>query len=530
MAITEISVSKIYVLATEPTNKVKDRFWFDTTNNLLKRYDGTSWKPISVSSDDVVVLSSGNKISLTNYLNTQIAALAEGIDSKQDKLETYFEEVTEYNSKATIGAYEVKTNAAYVSITGGDDVTIDGGSVTIDSSSDVVINGAVSGTAISTSIPASINAASDNKILSEKAVADAISTKQDKLLYYSERSVGTPSATISVKNIKLNGSVAEGDGTTASGSYSHAEGGGTKTYGLNSHAEGYKTIAYSSYQHVQGKYNIDDTGNKYADIIGNGSSASAKSNAATVSWDGITWSQTDVRAGGTDQDNATYSLVNLSESKQDKLTFYYEDISTNQEASIQNADSFSIKNTNQGLILDNNNGGITIQSSTFNTGKGVISIANNIWEDSSDPILFDINGDGIKISDALKIPEIKNKQNSTDTALNTTNKTIVGAINELLASINANVITSTEQKRITTTSTSTGIQMSTTAKACMVSINPVNTNVGAIYISTSSDTAPTINPLYPDQMPKYKFPDASQVYIWSDITGDSVDLTIEYYG
>ena len=60
MAITEISVSKIYVLATEPTNKVKDRFWFDTTNNLLKRYDGTSWKPISVSSDDVVVLSSGN--------------------------------------------------------------------------------------------------------------------------------------------------------------------------------------------------------------------------------------------------------------------------------------------------------------------------------------------------------------------------------------------------------------------------------------------------------------------------------------
>ena len=72
--------------------------------------------------------------------------------------------------------------------------------------------------------------------------------------------------------------------------------------------------------------------------------------------------------------------------------------------------------------------------------------------------------------------------------------------------------------------------MSTTAKACMVSINPVKTNVGAIYISTSSDTAPTINPLYPDQMPKYKFPDASQVYIWSDVNGDSVDLTIEYYG
>ena len=104
MAITEISVSKIYVLATEPTNKVKDRFWFDTTlkntmkilwRNLLKRYDGTSWKPISVSSDDVVVLSSGNKISLTNYLNTQISALAEGIDSKQDKLSFYSEDLVD---------------------------------------------------------------------------------------------------------------------------------------------------------------------------------------------------------------------------------------------------------------------------------------------------------------------------------------------------------------------------------------------------------------------------------------------------
>ena len=91
MAIQEITVSKIYILATEPAKKVKDRFWFDTTNNILKRYDGTTWKPISVSSDDVAVLSDGSKISLTSYLNTQIAALAEGIDSKQDKLSYYTE-------------------------------------------------------------------------------------------------------------------------------------------------------------------------------------------------------------------------------------------------------------------------------------------------------------------------------------------------------------------------------------------------------------------------------------------------------
>ena len=549
MAITEISVSKIYVLATEPTNKVKDRFWFDTTNNLLKRYDGTSWKPISVSSDDVVVLSSGNKISLTNYLNTQIAALAEGIDSKQDKLTKYTESTNNVSLNAgTIELAEndflkgsvyigngsvvlaadnsIVFNCSFISGEGIDknfnsststyseyklpstkfvndlvdyqvtnlnsDIseTLNGKQdklttykelsseyydkqVRIDAGGGIYINGGEVGTIFenqfqvkakagiidldgdqfnitanefclsanslsgSTTIVSAISStARDNKIPTEKAVADAISTKQNKLLYYSEVSGNTPSATISVKNIKLKGSVAEGSYTTASGENSHAEGIGTIASGDYSHAEGFHTTASGSYQHVQGIGNIEDSNNKYADIIGNGSYHEGddinRSNAATVSWEGISWSKTDVRAGGTDQDAATHSL--------------------------------------------------------------------------------------------------SAKQNSTDTALNTTDKTIVGAINELLASINANVITSTEQKRITTTSTASGIQMSTTAKTCMVSINPVKTNVGAIYISTSSDTAPTINPLYPDQMPKYKFPDASQVYIWSDVNGDSVDLTIEYYG
>ena len=477
MAIIEISVSKIYVLATEPTKKVKDRFWFDTTNNLLKRYDGTSWKPISVSSDDVVVLSSGNKVSLTNYLNTQIAALAEGIDSKQDKL-SYYTEVSGDNPSATISAANIRLTGK---VAEGNNTTASG-------------------------------------LYSH---AEGNNTTASGLYSHAEGFRTTASGSYSH---------AEGNNTTASSYYSHAEGHNTNATKSASHAEGSDTKASSNNQHVQGKFNIEDANDKYADIIGNGSSGSARSNAATVSWDGISWSQTDVRAGGTDQDNATYSLSALAESKQDKLTFYYEDTSTNQEASIQNANSFSILRTNKGLILDGNNGGITIKNSTFNTGQAVISIAGNSWKNSSDQILFDIDGDSIKMTDAFLIPEIKNKQNSTDTSLNTTDKTIVGAINELLASINANVITSTEQKRITTTSTASGIQMSTTAKACMVSINPVKTNVGAIYISTSSDTAPTINPLYPDQMPKYKFPDASQVYIWSDVNGDSVELTIEYYG
>lgn len=113
-SITDISVSKIYVLATEPTNKTKDRFWFDTTNNILKRYDGTTWKPISVSSDSVVVLSDGSKISLTTYLNNQIATLAEGIDTKQDKLKFYSEvdKSADTSADSTGSEINLKTSAS----------------------------------------------------------------------------------------------------------------------------------------------------------------------------------------------------------------------------------------------------------------------------------------------------------------------------------------------------------------------------------------------------------------------------------
>lgn len=383
MAITEISVSKIYVLATEPTNKVKDRFWFDTTNNLLKRYDGTKWSPISVNTDDVkAVYPDHSTTTLSDYLSTLTSAVGDLNSNKQDKLKYY----SEFGDEGDGQSHTSNFNAYNINI----GVAQQQGYIKLDGY-EITANGAFTGTAVSTSIPA-IASASDTKLASEKAIATAIDTKQNNLVYY------------------------------------------------------------------------------------------------------------------------------------------HENVSANQTALINGAKSFVIEGTVKGLVINSGYGGITIDSNVFSEGEAVISIANNSWMNHSDPILFDIDGDTIKISDALLIPEIKNKQNSTDNSLNTTDKTIVGAINELLASINANVITSTEQKRITTTSTASGIQMSTTAKVCVVSINPVTTNVGAIYISTSSDTAPTINPLYPDQMPKYKFPDASQVYIWSDVNGDSVDLTIEYYG
>ena len=82
---------------------------------------------------------------------------------------------------------------------------------------------------------------------------------------------------------------AEGWHTTASGESSHAEGIETTASGESSHAEGYYAKASGRYSHVQGKYNIYDLNEKYAHIVGNGASDTARSNAHTLDWEGNAW-------------------------------------------------------------------------------------------------------------------------------------------------------------------------------------------------------------------------------------------------
>lgn len=78
----------------------------------------------------------------------------------------------------------------------------------------------------------------------------------------------------------------EGTGTTASGQGSHAEGERSEASGLFSHAQNEWTIAASRYQTTIGKFNVADSADTYALIIGNGSSNSSRSNALTVDWNG----------------------------------------------------------------------------------------------------------------------------------------------------------------------------------------------------------------------------------------------------
>lgn len=61
------------------------------------------------------------------------------------------------------------------------------------------------------------------------------------------------------------------------------------------HVEGIGNISLGDYQHVQGKYNVSDATKSF--IIGNGTSANARSNALTVDWSGNTAIAGDLTVG-----------------------------------------------------------------------------------------------------------------------------------------------------------------------------------------------------------------------------------------
>ena len=105
---------------------------------------------------------------------------------------------------------------------------------------------------------------------------------------------------------------AEGYYTGASGNYSHAEGQMAITFGKASHAEGTQTIANGENSHVQGKFNIEDTENKLAHIVGNGSNTTRRSNAHTLDWDGNAWFSGDVYVSSTSGTNKDAGSVKLS--------------------------------------------------------------------------------------------------------------------------------------------------------------------------------------------------------------------------
>lgn len=112
---------------------------------------------------------------------------------------------------------------------------------------------------------------------------------------------------------------AEGGSTTASAQRAHAEGGGTTASARNAHTEGLGTIANSAEQHVGGSYNeADPTGTAttkgtYVEIIGNGTSNSARSNARTLDWNGNEALQGGLTLGKGTADEVTITAAQLQQ-------------------------------------------------------------------------------------------------------------------------------------------------------------------------------------------------------------------------
>lgn len=110
-------------------------------------------------------------------------------------------------------------------------------------------------------------------------------------------------------------SVVEAEGNSAQGSHAHAEGYGCMANGVESHAEGLKTIARTTNQHVQGKLNVINALShsvEFADIIGNGASENARSNAEATDWNGNKYLAGDVYTHVTDWTNPQNNSIKLA--------------------------------------------------------------------------------------------------------------------------------------------------------------------------------------------------------------------------
>lgn len=108
--------------------------------------------------------------------------------------------------------------------------------------------------------------------------------------------------------------VAMGFETLANGTAATAMGRGTQANGSFSTASGFMTVANGSYQSARGVWNIEDmagSSSLYADIVGNGTSDSNRSNAYALTWYGDAHYALDTRnvSAAPADDRALYAAI-----------------------------------------------------------------------------------------------------------------------------------------------------------------------------------------------------------------------------
>lgn len=175
MAVLKNIVSKIFNLSTTPSKKTEGQFWYDTTNNVLKRSDGADYKPlpvgdnlISVGSTDTVkgILDSKANVSdLTDYLPLTGGTIARYEENSNNPILTIHD--TQYGFGTPMAGLLVK---------GG----MDNGQDEIYYST-YICPDEITGDAVSDSI-----ISGSNKLLTSGGAYAALQNKQDKFTYVEE--------------------------------------------------------------------------------------------------------------------------------------------------------------------------------------------------------------------------------------------------------------------------------------------------------------------------------------------------------
>lgn len=632
----EVLVSKIFNYTSTPTKNVEGQFWFNPSTNVLSRFNGTVWKPITVSSDDVAVLTDGSKVSLTNYLNTQIAALAEGIEAAT--LETYKEKQGDNNLDTIITSLSPIDLGNPAAIGSGGNINISaggastagtGGNITISAGSgnngggDVTINGGSGPTpgdiilqTGSASTGGNISISTGDAGVNEKAfiklTGPTVSSNTGGSINISGGSGSVQGGNINITagsatgedsatgTIKLNvpdksGIVIDKDlialnykgdtnvppssnewkfyiggsgGISAGGDFSNS-----KTSNLYLGYGDYSTNINLGGSNSNATINICSAGSSNSNIINIGtakttnyvnigpSDSNSVYSTLTLNCETLSGKTFNTELTSTSDNNhiptskAVYDALTL---KQDKLKYYSESDSSTEPSS--NNAQVSILGSNDyqttlNLGSDSSNGLQTINiggssnDRRINIGTKICGNYNNVTIGNAlDGVLLTLNtGRGLTGSGVTKdlstsatdaqfptAAAVKvvtdSKQNATDNNLTTTDKTIVGAINEINSFFNVNTLLTpiTDVKTITTTLENLIIDTQYANKPGTILINPAITNTGAILVGEAITDISKAFPIYTDQPVTIAFKNINDFKVAGNIAGDKFNYIVSF--
>ena len=248
---------------------------------------------------------------------------------------------------------------------------------------------------------------------------------------------------------------AEGQSTTASGVWSHAEGLRTKASGNCSHVEGNFTVALNTYEHAEGTFNNSNKGNtddlKTRHSVGIGIDDSNRRNAHEIMANGDHYVY---GLGGYDGTNA---VEDTSKTLQEVINNKAENFTagTGLEMTPERVLNVTLDTTVFKVVSvlpdspaqgdENKIHLVPAESTGANNAYTEYVWVNSAWEILGEytsevdltPYLKTVDAEStyLKITNAeseyATKTELAGKQNATDQSLQTTDKTVVGAINEV---------------------------------------------------------------------------------------------------